>query len=357
MTITIHAPDILSCLRTPIPDGVILRLKTLTPLYTGGIGQLGDQIHPSNLLGGVRHMSCLVARTLGDADFEKVVWGNPGDHGRIAQAKQVGLHWNTNDLKSERLPPEISFPRDGGRPSRWWFNTAYEGELSLQIARCGISQAHWHILMMSLAIQLRHGSFGSKDQFGLGVLAQTNNTTLCGPLDTERVLPQTVPAVAGQLNLLRYAFCVLQFRSIVGKRPILNTNSGLKLALATRATLRNSLRAKPDAPESEQRRLTQLRHRMLGSLNEAGSAVNVSAAYDVNGIPTLRIAVALKPETPAERTEVMKDFSAAFKGFSDMDNMIEPTGYRVDTAPKWEFGGAQSNNRAVWLNKLAGVGQ
>lgn len=357
MTIPILAPDLLSRLQTPMPDGFVLRLKTLTPLYTGGIGQLGEQIHPSNLLGGLRHMSCLVARTLGDANFEEIVWGNPGDHGRKAKAKQIGLHWNAKDLKPTDLPREISFKRDAGKLSRWWFNAAFEGDLSLQITQCGISQAHWHILMIALAIQLRRGSFGSKDQFGLGVLTQSDKTAFCDPLDTERVWPQTVPALAGKLNLMRYAFGGLQFRPIVGKKPILSTGAGLKLALATRVTLRNALRAKPDAPEPEIARLTQLRHRMLGSLNEAGSAVNVSAAYEVDGIPTLRIAVALKPETPAERMEVMKAFSTAFNAFSDMDNMIEPTGYRIDTASKWEFGGSQANNRAAWLNKLAGVGQ
>ena len=49
---------------------IVLKLKTLTPLYTGGIGQQGDQIHPSNLLGGIRHFSCLVARFLGEKDFK-----------------------------------------------------------------------------------------------------------------------------------------------------------------------------------------------------------------------------------------------------------------------------------------------
>jgi hypothetical protein len=356
MTITMHAPDALSRLRTPTHDGLVLRLKTLTPLYTGGIGQLGDQIHPSNLLGGLRHMSCLVARTLGDADFEKVVWGNPG-HGAIqAQAKQIGLHWNTKELKSKELPREVSFERSGRKPSRWWFSAAYEGELSLQITRSGISQAHWHMLMVALAIQLRHCSFGSKDQFGLGVLAQTDGKAFCDPLDTERVWPSAVSAVAGKLNLVRYAFGGLQFRPIVGKTPILNTGAALKLALAARVTLRNALRAKPDAPETDERRLTQLRHLMLGSLNEAGSGVNVSAAYGPESSPVLRIAVALKSETAEERTEVMKAFSSAFRGFSDMDNLIEATGYRVDVPLRWEFGGSQTN-KITWLNKLAGVAQ
>ena len=76
---------------------IVLKLKTLTPLYTGGIGQQGDQIHPSNLLGGIRHFSCLVARFLGEKDFEKKVWGTAEES--EPKAKQIALKWDTSELK------------------------------------------------------------------------------------------------------------------------------------------------------------------------------------------------------------------------------------------------------------------
>ena len=60
-------------------DSVGLTLHTLTPLYTGGVGQPGDQIHPSGLPGGRRRFSCLLAAAVGDATFEHVVWGTPID--------------------------------------------------------------------------------------------------------------------------------------------------------------------------------------------------------------------------------------------------------------------------------------
>jgi hypothetical protein len=50
---------------------------------------------------------------------------------------------------------------------------------------------------------------------------------------------------------------------------------------------------------------------MLGKLNQAGSAVNVSAAYATADGVELRLAVALKPDTAAERGEVMNAFAAA----------------------------------------------
>ena len=352
-----NAPEIFGMLRAPSTDGLKLCLKTLTPLYTGGIGQLGDQVHPSNLLGGIRHLSCLLARTLGDGDFEAAVWGNAGGGGRKAAARQVALRWDTSRLERRALPEEIRIPRgDGSGNSRWWFNSGFEGELDLQLTRNGISEPHWRMLLLALAIQVRHGSFGSKDQFGLGVLAH-DGPAFCTPLDAAAEWPKAVPAAAGRLNLLRYAFGRVTFRTAPGQRPTLNRSTALTLALGTRATLRNALRAAPDAPEAERSRLTGLRHRMLGKLNQSGSGVNVSAAYGPAEQPELRIAVALKhggkddASEQQERTEVMKAFSAALR---EIGSAIDPTGYRLD-AVNWEFGGAHATDKAAWINKLAGM--
>ena len=347
-----NALESLACLRTPAEDGLLLRLKTRTPLYTGGIGQLGDQIHPSNLLGGIRHMSCLVARTLGDDRFEATVWGNPGLRDAKARAKQIALHWDTRKLEPKVLPPEIRIPRDSGKNSRWWFNTAFEGDVALQVSRRGISDAHWKLLTLALAIQLRHGSFGSKDQFGLGVMAPLEDAPFCDSLDTSAEWAKQVPAEPGKLNLLRYAFGRLHFRVPPGQRPRLDRQTALTLALATRATMRNALRARPDAPEADAKRLTDLRHRMLGQLNQAGSAVNVSAAYGAEECPELRVLVALRSENKDERQEIMKLFNSILS--SQLDGAIDNTGYRMNGL-SWEFGGAHTKDRAAWLNKLAGV--
>ena len=349
-----NAPDVLARLRRPTEDGLALRLKTLTPLYTGGIGQLGDQIHPSNLLGGLRQISCLVARTLGDAGFEADVWGNAGGGGRKAAAKQLALHWDTSGLERKALPAEISIPREGGKPSRWWFNTGFEGELGLQLTRRGISAARWQMLLIALAIQLRHGTFGAKDQFGLGVLAPEKDKPFCAPLDTTADWPKSViDEASGRLNLLRFAFGRVRFISRPGQRPTLNRSTALTLALATRATLRNSLRAAPDALDAEKNRLTHLRHRMLGKLNQFGSAVNVSAAYGSAEAPELRIVVAMKPGSVEERNEVRTQFSGAAES---INGLIESTGYRVDL-PKipFEYGAAHKADLVAWLNTLAGA--
>jgi hypothetical protein len=269
----------------------------------------------------------------------------------------VALRWDISKLQRVALGERggvISIPKAIGGESKWYFNNAHEGELSLSMTRNGISDPHWQILKLALAIQLRQASFGAKDQFGLGVLAADSDAVICGPLDTAFPWPAALPVQPGKPNLLRYIFGRLSFSPAPGQRPVLNRTLALKLALATRATLRNALRAKTNAPEMEAQRLTLLRHRMLGHLNQFGSAVNVSAAYLHDGIPELRIAVVLKPEDKEERAEVFRTFREAIK--NSLNGMIEQTGYRTKDDAKWEFGGAQTNDKkAAWLNKLAGV--
>ena len=211
----------------------------------------------------------------------------------------------------------------------------------------------WQVFMLALAIQLRHGTFGAKDQFGLGVItAAEGNKPFATSVDAGIELPKALPPETGRLNLLRYAFGRVRFSAAPGQRPTLSRSVALNLALAARASLRNTLRAKPDAPETEKNRLTTLRHQMLGKLNQFGSAVNVSAAYTAGNGIELRLSVALKPAEATERTEVMKAFSSAA---DSINTLIDQTGYRADGKIEWEFGGKHVNDRAAWLNKLAGV--
>ena len=138
-----------------------------------------------------------------------------------------------------------------------------------------------------------------------------------------------------------------------GKRS--GNEQALEIALRTRAALRNSLRAAPDAPPQEQDRLKRLRHTMFGSLNQFGSAVNVSAAYPAEGSQEMRLVVALKPEQPEERNEVVKALQGAVAKLAET---LDTIGLRPG-APHWRFGSSKSakENMAAWLNELAGANQ
>ncbi|MEJ5270455.1 MAG: hypothetical protein WHS85_09630 [Hydrogenophilus sp.] len=347
------------------PECVTVCFETQTPLYTGGIGQMGDALYPSNLLGGLRHFSAMLANSLGVAGFEDRVWGTAGQAGQPAHAKGVALHWDFSQMGKITLPPKIEIPKSGKEqknPSRWWFNTAYAGRFSLTLTRRALSDFDWQLVRMAVAIQTRKAMWGSKDQFGLGVVAFVDEpqaiATLVEPLKPTDVKGKTL-ADAQRLNLLRCAFATVQFQSAerTGARAKqLPWRTALALGLAVRATLRDALRSKEREKEKE---LKPLRHQMLGKLNEFGSAVNVSAAYGNPQQPEVRITVVLKPESPEARSNILKGFNAALQQQlgERLAAMPELNHYRLKTAT-WDYGGKYlktSETKTEWLNQLAGV--
>ena len=334
---------------------IVLKLKTLTPLYTGGIGQQGDQIHPSNLLGGIRHFSCLVARFLGEKDFETEVWGTAEES--EPKAKQIALKWDTSELKPINFHnKKIKINNNKG----WYFSSAFEGELTLQITKqftkCDKNikeqfEKFWNILLISIAIQIRHAMFGSKDQFGLGVLDLVN------PEDFKRLFPKlNIPLNEVKddfldkenklMNLKRYAFATITFRKAsVNTFVNFKNETKLKLGLAIRYNLRNALR--PD----DSQKWKEIRHKMFGELNKYSSGVNISAAYGNEENPKIRVTIELKLDNKEDRAEVVKKIQEKLKNIEFIENI----GYRIDNVI-WKFGSAQKNeNKVDWLNKLAGV--
>ena len=268
---------------------IVLKLKTLTPLYTGGIGQQGDQIHPSNLLGGIRHFSCLVARFLGEKDFEKEVWGTA--EGSEPKAKQIALkwEWDTLELNNIKLTNVIEIPyvdkNNKYKKSQWRFNSAFEGNLTLQISKRDkdIKEKFWNILLISIAIQIRYAMFGSKDQFGLGVLGLVN------PEIFEKLFPKLNADDFKNItnnNDISFSNCFL----VRAKFSVKNKENDLlkdrmEAALKIRSNMRNSLRDLLGNKEVS----TIIRHRVFGSdikekdkENKFASLVNISALYQLN---------------------------------------------------------------------------
>ena len=341
---------------------IVLKLKTLTPLYTGGIGQQGDQIHPSNLLGGIRHFSCLVARFLGEKDFETEVWGTAEES--EPKAKQIALkwEWDTSEFKPVTNLPNIIFPeqieRDKNKKVGWAFNSAFEGELTLQITKRNIDDKYWNILLISIAIQIRHAMFGSKDQFGLGVL------NLVNPEDFKKLFPKlNIPLNEVKddfldkenklMNLKRYAFAKVKLKKKEQKYINFNYETKLKLGLAMRYNLRDALRTSENASKLEYNKWKRIRHKMFGDLKDkCNSCVNISAAYGNEENPEIRITVELNLEKESERDEVLDIFEEYIEYIDDFI-----TEYTVDKNNiNWEFGDDKNNeNKVDWLNKLAGV--
>ncbi len=314
------------------PDSAALTLRTLTPLYTGGIGQHGDQIHPSGLLGGLRRFSCLLAATVGDPEFEHAVWGTaPNADDR--HAKRVALHWDFSGLEKLTLPFQIKIDDRKGHKG-WYYNVAYFGNLRLVLTQRGISVSHWQLLLLALRIQIRHATFGSRDQWGLGVLTADELPTV-KPLQP----PQT-PPLSDRPGLHRALFAKVQFNRALPSDWLARLEQGLRWREKLRGSFRN---------EDEK----DLRHYLFGKLGQYGSAMNISALYPHgNQGCALRIWGVIPHTTPPQfadrRNQVVQTLRQIIQ---EGPNAVWPGERQVI----WQDGAAHQIDLATWINQLAGV--
>ncbi len=269
-----NAPEMLVRLRTPQADGLVLRLKTLTPLYTGGIGQFGDQVHPSNLLGGIRHFSCLVANTLGVKDFASRLWGETGRAKAVAlrvrcTGKNEWLSGQEGDTLNIKVAPLQSFG--------WGFNRGFSGDIEISLLRRNttLPEPYWQILLLSLRIQTRRVMLGARDQWGMGVVSCQNLADL-QPLPREELARQLAALFGPRRdpiapNLLDACFVKLRIPQISPR----TWEQKLAAGLQWRYNLRNRFRsAGEDA----------VRHWLFGYLARSdsnGGGFQVSGAYPV----------------------------------------------------------------------------
>lgn len=334
-----------------VPQSATLDLETLTPLYTGGIGQQGEALHPSGILGGLRRFSCLLASALGDGGFETRLWGSkPDAPAPERHGKRVALGLDPRDLKPVTMPAKVNWPREDGkdRPG-WYFNRAQVGRLRLVLTHRRPSDPRhleradtdWQWLLLALRIQLRHATLGARDQWGMGILH-----------------PATLPAVPGlsgvhggpldRPGLHRAFFARLEFdcTAPVGGAGAPDWHARMEAGLRWRAHLRGALR-KPG--------LDDLRHYLFGKLNQWGSAVNVSALYPVGEDRSAVRVWGVIPHTvpahhAAERADALARLYAAMEaGLADTTVAKRPQ--RI----VWEDGATQDADLAAWINRLAGV--
>ncbi|MCU0808121.1 MAG: hypothetical protein MUC53_09340 [Candidatus Contendobacter sp.] len=315
------------------PDSAVLTLRTLTPLYTGGVGQHGDQIHPSGLLGSLRKFSGLLAAAVGDPDFEHAVWGTaPNADDR--HAKQITLRVDATGLKKTTLPYQINWPRsDGVNRKGWFYNVAYEGVLSLTLTRRGISDAHWQLLSLALRIQLRHATFGARDQWGLGVLT-SDELPAVSPLLSSQAAP-----LADCPGLHRALFAEIQFDAALPQ----GMESRLKQGLIWREYLRGSFRNPGE---------DDLRHYLFGKLGQYGGALNLSALYPHGKGCALRVWGVLPHTTPPRFAEQRQSILQRLQHACHQGPSEGLAGAR---RLLWQDGAEHQQDFANWINQRAGV--
>lgn len=353
----------LAGLRTPADTGrAEFRLHTLTPLYTGGIGQQGEQVHPSNLVGGVRRFSCLLAAAIGDAGFEAAVWGRAGDANNDPSAKSIALQCQFDELRGiERSRDKdkpgkpfspITWPRENKeKRAGWYFNYSHSGALSLSLTRLNISNAHWQLLLLAMRIQIRHATFGAKDQHGLGVLG-------CDEDSLPAVKPLTAVVrrpLTDHPGLDRAFFAEMQFDA---PPPPFDADYGKAIEDGLR--LREALRGEFRRTSAE----ADLRHYLFGELGQWGSAINVSALYRrIDGNAALRVWGVL-PHTCINRDRRAIERPSDNRLAEALDRIHDCLQQRqpfVHMAAKpchlaiWENGREHAADLVAWINRLAGI--
>lgn len=324
-----------------LPTSLDLHLTTLTPLYTGGIGQYGDQIHPTGLLGGIRYFSGLLAAAIGDSQFETRVWGTVAEEKHhLRHAKRVTLRLDVSGLHEQKLPEKITWQDNLHQHRGWYYTVAQEGHFTLTLTKRGISETDWQLLLLTLRILIRHATLGTKDQFGLGVVAAEQ---------LPNVMPwrgNLAPPLTDKPGLHYAFFAEVRFP---GPAPIL-LRDRLEAGLHWRAHLRDCFRQPDDA---------KLRHYLFGHLSDKiGTAINVSAIYPLSNQESALRVWGLLPHTVkakkllpvfnqvvAQREQLLTRFKAALQ-----------TGPKIPCRAQkiaWQI--CPSSEMSSWINKLAGL--
>jgi len=330
------------------PDSHGFTLRTLTPLYTGGVGQRGEHLHPSGILGSIRHFSCLLANALGDPGFAERVWGRAGDAQHMPRAKAIGLRIDPSGLKSRTPVPGnggITWTAADGHHHRGWFyNSMQDGPIAVTLTPRGISETDLNVLLTALRIQFARATIGAKDQFGLGVVEVDGDFPSVGRLCS--VGASQPPSLQGSF------FAEIRY-SCAAPTTI---RDRLECGLRWRAHLRRTLAGAGWS--------TNLRHYVFGYVNESqsgsrqeyGSAVSVSAVYRLGPEHSALRVWGVLPHTTApgplagQRPRVVNALrNALIVGPSD-PGPCPPCGYSLE----WTDAADCGDDVANWLNTVAG---
>jgi CRISPR-associated protein Cmr1 len=159
-------------------------LRTLTPIWTGGVSGACDRLHETGIIGSLRWWYEAIVRGLGHHACDPT--DEPcGDDGAcpacqlfgctsLGRTVRVTVRGNTNPLWGDgRQPETILLPsrrqRNGG-PTGWHLGPGHVGDIKL--AWTTLRGEHWaeELLMLPLALAVRHGGLGARTQHGYGVV-------------------------------------------------------------------------------------------------------------------------------------------------------------------------------------------
>lgn len=168
----------------PVRNVLEVKIKTLTPLWTGGVDRRMDRIHETGILGSLRWWYEAVVRGLGGTACDPSEHSCPDSNGRLCDScvvfgttglkRAFQLEWEAwvNPEINARLDVKVtSHPKHRG----WFLGRGFLGEIEAFLTLLRLPQ-NWqpeqliHTLHLILVLIANWGGLGPKTQQGYGVV-------------------------------------------------------------------------------------------------------------------------------------------------------------------------------------------
>ncbi len=305
-----------------MPDFLTIRIRTRTPLWTGGLDGTMDRIHETGILGSLRWWYEAIVRGLGGEACDPTGDDRCPDHqGRYCDA--CAVFGATGLQRAFRLEGPVWWNRERGskleikmRNARghlgWHLGRGFLGEGTLQFVPLRLPEGWswdelWKALSLTLCLIACWGGLGPRTQQGYGVIEAKGLTppNLDGwkPWPQQRNNRRNIQHHSDWPSLDGFFFAKVRF-SIEDQAPkqwlrqrakhispddelnryLHQANSSQRSAVLPLASIvRYHLRGlmHPHRPPKSTGYSTNTRHRLMGELGKK-SLIHVSHAYPVN---------------------------------------------------------------------------
>jgi len=180
-----------------------VEIRTLTPLWTGGIEGTMDHIHETGILGSLRWWYEAIVRGLGGKACDPSKHECPDKDGNYCNVCQV--FGATGWRRRFRLRVVGALPKPGwstnatlnirphGRRRGWYLSSGWMGELGLDIS--GDPTAVGQLAALFLFLE-KWGSLGARPQLGYGSFQLVNREEVEGQADSFALPPAKAPSDA-----------------------------------------------------------------------------------------------------------------------------------------------------------------
>ena len=228
-------------------DVTTITLKTLSPLWTGGVDGKSDRLHTTGIIGSLRWWYEAIVRGLGGQACDPVVnpclYDEDKPHnglclschmfGATGWARRFRLivqdRTSQGGPQGSKQPAGNRFKRDGRTRPSWYFKGGREGDLELRIVPTG-PDFDPAIIQGTLSLIERHGGLAAKPQLGYGwiEIASAPSFSVSAFVEKLRSTAAQQPTANGDLPSLDTMFFAQLQVPESGLTPTLNLRYDLR---------------------------------------------------------------------------------------------------------------------------------